>query len=113
MNTSAASGIPGTPIKYGKPGVVGIPVCLGAFLPIGRYRNFDHGIFPLDIIYQLGIQVIGAGGTGIESKHFIHDLPLVIHCKKPDCQFPGFEFFPELFTLDASKGDPISSPYFS
>ena len=104
-------GFQGPPSNKRVPGVVGVPIGFRTFLPAGRHRSFDHGIFFFDVVDQLRIHVIGAGGGGIEAKHFvelaedfIHDLALVFHREQPDGQFFRFELFAKLLALNSKKG---------
>ncbi len=103
-------GVPGTAVKEGVPGVVGVPVGLGAFLPAGRHRDLDHWVLGLDVVHQFGVHVVGAGRGRIEAEHLVEladhrvrDSLFLLHREEPDGQFLGLEFVAEFLALEAKE----------
>ena len=80
-------------------------VSFGAFLPAGGDGAFHAGVFRLDEVDQIGVQIVGTRGFRVESELFI-ELPehipddgfLVLHGEHPDAEILRFVFFPELLT---------------
>ncbi len=94
---------PWASVKQRVPGIVAGVVSLRPLFPAGGYGAFHHGVFFLNIIRQLCIHVIGAGGFRIEAepliklaKHVVHNGLFVFHGKHPNAEILGLIFFPEL-----------------
>ena len=92
-------------------------VSLGAFLPAGGDGAFHAGVFRLDEVDQIGVQIVGTRGFRVESELFI-ELPehipddgfLVLHGEHPDAEILRFVFFPELLAGQSqqAQGDLVA-----
>ena len=96
-------GVPGAAVEEGVPGVVAGVVGLGALLPAGGHRALDAGVFLLDEVGQVGVQVVAAGGGGVKAELFVEFLEhvgddglFVLHGEHPDAEVLRFVLVPEL-----------------
>ena len=95
-------GRPGAAVEQGVPAVVAGVVGLGAFLPAGGHGAADRGVFFFDVVDQRRIQIIAAGGFGVEAEplvefleHIGDDGLLILHREHPDAEILGLVLFPE------------------
>ena len=103
-------GIPGSAVEERVPGVIRIPVRFRALLPASRHGDLDLRVFLFNIIDQLRIHIVGAGGSRIKSKylvelshHLIYDPAFIFHGIEPDGQLFRLETLSEFLALDSQE----------
>ena len=103
-------GRPGAAVHEGVPGVIAGVVGLGAFLPAGSHSALDAGVLFLDVVGKGSVQIVTAGGFGIEAealielaKDIVHHAFLHVHIEHPDAEVLGLILFAELLAGKPQK----------
>ena len=103
-------GRPGTAVHKRIPGIITGMVSLRPFFPACGHGALHHGVFLLDIIYQISIHVIRTRRLGIKSepvtefaKHIVHNGLFILHGKHPDTKIFGLIFLTKFLAGKTQK----------